>query len=378
MRLTAAQLNRATLDRQLLLRRHDLDPVAALRRVLALQGQEPAAPFVALWARVADFEPSTLARAYADGRVARATLMRVTLHVVATDDHPVLHAAMHPRLRASRVNDRRFREAGLAPEEADEAVATALAATAEPVTADRVTAALAAARGEEPHERLWWAVRTYAPILRAPTRGPWCFDGPIHYVAADGAGASPGPRPPALRHLVERYLRAFGPATVADVAQFTLLTRSSVREAVADLGEEVVRHEGPDGAELLDVAGATVPGGDEPAPPRLLGMWDSTLFAYHDRARVLPAEHRADVIRRNGDTLPAVLVDGHVRGVWRQVPDGIEVTPFVPYDDATWDGLAEEATGLHAMLVARDAATFGRHRRWWDRLPDRGRRVIGT
>src|SRR5690606_40916501 len=49
-----------------------------------------------------------------------------------------------------------------------------------------------------------------------------------------------------------------------------------------------------------------------PAPPRLLPMWDSVLLAYADRSRVLPEEYRPLVIRRNGDTLPTVLVDGHV------------------------------------------------------------------
>ena len=54
-------------------------------------------------------------------------------------------------------------------------------------------------------------------------------------------------------------------------------------------------------------------------PPRLLGMWDSVLLAYEDRSRVIPDAHRQHVIRRNGDVLPTVLVDGLVRGVWRSV-----------------------------------------------------------
>ncbi|MDX6605860.1 MAG: hypothetical protein QOD14_400, partial [Solirubrobacterales bacterium] len=48
MGLTAKQLNRATLGRQLLLRREPLDVVEAVRRVVALQGQEAASPYLAL------------------------------------------------------------------------------------------------------------------------------------------------------------------------------------------------------------------------------------------------------------------------------------------------------------------------------------------
>ena len=59
-----------------------------------------------------------------------------------------------------------------------------------------------------------------------------------------------------------------------------------------------------------------------------MAMWDSTLLAYADRTRIVPPEYRQLVIRRNGDVLPALLVDGYVCGVWRPVDDGIEATAF--------------------------------------------------
>jgi hypothetical protein len=49
--LTARQLNRATLGRQLLLRRESLDVVEAVRRCVALQAQEAASPYLALWTK---------------------------------------------------------------------------------------------------------------------------------------------------------------------------------------------------------------------------------------------------------------------------------------------------------------------------------------
>jgi Winged helix DNA-binding domain len=54
---TARQLNRATLGRQLLLGREPLDVVDAVRRVVAIQAQEPASPYIALWNRVARLRP---------------------------------------------------------------------------------------------------------------------------------------------------------------------------------------------------------------------------------------------------------------------------------------------------------------------------------
>ena len=53
MRLTARRLNRATLGRQLLLRREPLGAAEGVRRVVALQAQEAVSPYIALWSRVA-------------------------------------------------------------------------------------------------------------------------------------------------------------------------------------------------------------------------------------------------------------------------------------------------------------------------------------
>src|SRR5687768_12654111 len=102
MRLTARQLNRATLARQVLLEREPLDIVEAVHRAVALQAQEPASPYLALWNRVARFNPADLDRAFSVHAVVKATLMRVTLHAVDGADYPAFHEAMQPTLRAAR------------------------------------------------------------------------------------------------------------------------------------------------------------------------------------------------------------------------------------------------------------------------------------
>jgi len=111
--LTARRLNRATLDRQLLLRRSSLPVADAVARLLALQAQEPASPYLALWNRIAGLDASEVDRAFADGTVVRSSLMRVTLHAVHGDDWAALHAAMTPLLRASRLADYRWLESDL-------------------------------------------------------------------------------------------------------------------------------------------------------------------------------------------------------------------------------------------------------------------------
>jgi Winged helix DNA-binding domain len=101
--ITARELNRATLARQLLLERAPLSVTDAVRRVVALQAQQPASPYLALWNRVAGFDPAELDGAFASQRVVRAQLMRVTMHAVHAEDHQAFREAMDPTLRASRL-----------------------------------------------------------------------------------------------------------------------------------------------------------------------------------------------------------------------------------------------------------------------------------
>ena len=77
--------------------------VEAVHRAVALQTQEPASSYLALWNRVEAFDPAALDRAYVDHAIVRATLMRVALHAVDAADYPVFHEAMQPRLRAARL-----------------------------------------------------------------------------------------------------------------------------------------------------------------------------------------------------------------------------------------------------------------------------------
>jgi hypothetical protein len=165
--------------------------------------------------------------------------------------------------------------------------------------------------------------------------------------------------------LARRYLAAYGPANPADLAQFATLYRPPAKQAFADLADELVTYPGPDGKPLADLATAELADTDLPVPPRLLGMWDNALLAHTDRSRLIPPDYRATVIRRNGDVLPTLLVDGYVAGVWRPVEGGIEATAFRRLPRAVWDGLAAEAHALRAMLADREPLVFGRYGHWW-------------
>lgn len=377
MHLSAGQLNRTTLERQLLLSRERIDVVDAVARVVALQAQAPASPYLALWARVHRFDPTDLDAAFATGAVVKASLMRITLHAVAAPDYSSFHEAMQATLRAARLVDPCRISVGCSSMHPDELVTAVVRFAAEPRTDVQLQDWLEQVTGVR-DRRLWRAVRTFAPLHHVPDGGPWSFAGSSSFVAAPASSAAPQSTPrPATSRLLLRYLQGFGPASVRDCVQFTMLRQPAVRAALADLGELVVEHAGPEGEQLFDVADGRITAADTDAPPRLLGMWDSTLLAYADRARVLSADHRPWVIRRNGDVLPTLLIDGQVAGVWRAVPGGIEVTAFHRLDRTSWDGIAEEAAGLRALLADREPQVYSRYGHWWDKeLPATERRVL--
>lgn len=362
MTITARELNRSTLARQLLLRREPLDAARGVRRVVALQAQQPASPYLALWNRLTDFDPTGLDAAFTDHTVVKATLMRLTLHAVHAEDHPAFREAMHPVVRVSRLGPR-FTDSGLTAEDADELVPRLLEFAARPRTTAECEAWLGERLGAPPKPGAWWGLRQYTPLLHAPTGPPWSFGHRPSYIAPPAGPPRTDPEASAasLRTLVMRYLSGFGPASVADVAQFAMVARTRARAALAELAGGLDRLEGPEGEELFDLPGAPRPDATTPAAPRLMAMWDSVLLAYADRSRVLPAEYRRVVIRANGDVLPTLLVDGYVAGVWRPVAGGVEAAAFHPLPDEVWEGLAVEARSLVRFLAGREPEVYRRY-----------------
>lgn len=369
-RLTGRQLNRATLARQLLLERANLDVRAATERIGGLQAQEPASPHIGLWTRLAGFEPADLDRALAQRSVVKGTLMRSTLHIVSAADYLHLWPAVVPRLGSSRRQDR------ATPPNAKRLAALkarAEALTAEPRGLGELREHLGDADGMAPDEVLWWIRRSVA-FAHAPSEVPWSFGRrprlahALPWLGADGWPTTDE----ALEHVVRRYLGAFGPATAADLSQWSGLSVGTVRPGIAalDSAGELRRFSDERGRELLDLEGAPLPDADTPAPPRLLPMWDSTLLAFADRTRLISDADRRVVIARNGDTLPTFTVDGVVAGLWWAAaePGGrthILIEPFRPplaIGDARV--LEEEGERLADVVAPLEPTVYARYQGW--------------
>ncbi|MDX6440008.1 MAG: hypothetical protein QOF45_2591 [Gaiellaceae bacterium] len=350
--LSLRALNRATLARQLLLQREPLDVPAAVERLGALQAQRPRAPYVALAARLAGFQREDLSRALHDRSVVRATLMRETLHLVTAADYPHDAVAMATYFRTLRPN---HLPDGVDMKRVVELAGHAVEALAGPLEATALRALLAELEQEMADDRVWRRVRTNAPILHVPGDEPHAFGQRNRFVAAAAwLGKLEAEEAEGLTRLVRRYLGAFGPASRADVAAFTGLAVGTLAPALAALEPELEAVTDERGRELYDLRGTPRPPEDTPAPLRLLGEWDNVLLAHADRTRMFDDETRRRVIRKNGDVLPTILLDGVVAGRWwwRRKKDvaKVEATPFMKLTKAHRDEVEREAELVLTVL----------------------------
>ncbi|MBW3608399.1 MAG: winged helix DNA-binding domain-containing protein, partial [Actinobacteria bacterium] len=164
--LSARELNRATLARQMLLERaEDLAVPAAVQRLGGMQAQEPKHPFVGLWSRTGGFSPEALLGALAKRSVVRATLMRSTLHLFSAADYVALRLALQPPASAMlRVLGRRAE--GLDPDAV--VVATRRLLADRPLTFDAIRAGLQEHFPDVDERALGYAARTLVPLVMVP------------------------------------------------------------------------------------------------------------------------------------------------------------------------------------------------------------------
>lgn len=285
-------LNRAMLERQLLLHREALPVVAAVERVLGLNAQDPNLPYLALWSRLERFAIADLTAAIEDRSLVRSTLMRATQHLLSVPDFRLVRPVLAPLLRRVQRNAFGSRTRGV-DLDALVAEATELLADGQVLTRPELSRRLAARRPDVDPTALGWTVQYLLPLVHPAPSGTWNTRGATPFARADWTGIPPEATAEDVRRLVRRYLAAFGPATVADARAWSGV--SGLREVFAQLRPELRVYADESGRELFDVPDAPLPAADVPAPVRLLPEFDAPLLAYADRTRVMTDQVRRQV-----------------------------------------------------------------------------------
>ena len=316
--LSRLALNRALLERQLLLRRADVPVRDAIEHLLGLQAQSIAPPYYGLWSRLEGFDPSELGRMLTDREAVRMTLMRGTVHLVTVRDALLLRPLVQVVIERSHNGAFGRRMGGADIGELERAVREELDGEALPA---RELGRRLVARGiGEDVEAMGNATRVYAPLVQVPPRAVWGKRGQAKYATLESWTGRSLDADPSIEQVVLRYLGAFGPASVMDMQNWSGLTR--LREAFERLRPRLLTFRDEAGRELFDRSDASRPDPGVPAPVRFLGEYDNVLLGHADRSRLIPVDFPWKEMLADGRSVSNVLVDGMLRGTWWIERDG--------------------------------------------------------
>jgi hypothetical protein len=317
------------------------DPVVITEGLVALHATDPASVYLSAVARmpVADIKAVEDAQ-YETLELVRMLGMRRTMFVVTAATAPVVQAAASDAI--ARQLRRRYAvmlaEAGVAADcdaWLERACAAALATMRElgeatgaqlgratPLLRTRISLAEGKNWAANVNVTSW--VTTVLAAEGLITRGRplgswmgnqyrWRLSDPAVVEAARALGQGP-----AQAELARRWLRAFGPATVADLRWWTGWSVRETSAAVATLDTVEVNLEGIPGISLADDQETMAP----PEPwVALLPALDPTPMGWTDRDWYL-GPHAALLFDRSGNIGPTVWADGRVIGAWAQRQDG--------------------------------------------------------
>jgi DNA glycosylase AlkZ-like len=169
--LSLRALNRAMLERQLLLRRRRMPALAAVEHLVGLQAQLPNPPYIALWTRLEGFAVGELSQLVHDRKVVRAVLLRATQHLTAAPDFLSLRPLLQPVLDRGRQAAMGRLTAGMDLAE--------LAATGRELlrgrtlTRPQLRALLAERWPDRDPDALAWSVQYLVPLVHVPPGITW-------------------------------------------------------------------------------------------------------------------------------------------------------------------------------------------------------------
>jgi hypothetical protein len=334
-RLTAQALSGPPLKR----------PVDVAGRLLAVQGQDPRGARLAVRARTAGLNAADVDRELTEERSLLITwLNRGTLHLVRSEDYPLLQVLTTPPLLTSCT--RRLRQEGVSEKAAERAVETIERSLAEegPLSGAQLKERLEAARLRTAGQAFIHLM--FLSALRGITvRGPMVGKQHAYVLVRDWLGPQkPVDRDKALAELARRYLAGHGPADDRDLARWAGLPLRDARAGLAAIASELVERE--DG--LVDLA-KRLPAEPRP-PPRLLGAFDPLLLGWTSRDEVV-GPHRL-LVTINGIFRPFALVDGRAVATWRYAGGKVAIEPLGKVTKKARAALEADAAAVERFLAS--------------------------
>ena len=319
-------------------------PVDVAARLLAVQGQDPRGARLAVRARTSGLSADDVDRELSEERSLLITwLNRGTLHLVRSEDYPLLQALTTPPLLTS--NARRLRQEGVSEKVAERGVKMIERSLADegPLTGAQMKERLEAAKVPTAGQAFIHVM--FLSALRGLTvRGPMVGKQQAYVLVRDWLGPpKPVDRDKALAELARRYLAGHGPADGRDLARWAGLPLRDARAGLGAIASELVERE--DG--LVDLA-KRQPAEPHP-PPRLLGAFDPLLLGWSSREEVV-GPHKM-LVTTNGTFRPFALVDGRAVATWRYAGGKVTIEHLGEVSKKAAATLEEDAAAVEEFLT---------------------------
>jgi hypothetical protein len=319
------------------------DPIEATRRLLAVQAQDPRGARLAVRARTGGGHASDIDRGLTEDRSLVITWVnRGTLHLIASEDEPLLHALTTPQLRTG--SNRRLEQEGVSPAALRRGIAAIVRALGSegPMTRHQLRAVLDKARVPTAGQALVHVLYR-ATLDGLIVRGPMIGGDHAFALVADWLGERPKlDRDRGLAELARRYLAGHGPADERDLARWAQLSLRDARAGLNAIASELDQR--PDGlVDLRRGAPARLP------PPVLLGPFDPLLLGWRSRELVLDGAE--GVVTLNGIFKAIALVRGRAAGSWTLPGGRVKLDLWDQPSRATAAALRREAAAVEAYLT---------------------------
>jgi hypothetical protein len=319
-------------------------PADVAERLLAVQGQDPRGFRLAVRARTEGLTAADVERSLAERELIVTWLNRGTLHLVRSEDYPLLQALTTPPLLTS--STRRLRQEGVSEAQAERALVTIERALAEqgPLTRIQLRERLDSA-GLRTEGQALLHLFFLAALRGIVVRGPMVGKQHAYVSVRDWLGdPQPLDRGKALAELARRYLVGHQPATDRDLAKWAGLPLRDARAGLTAISSEL--EEGEDG--LVRLAKRSDP--EEIPPPRLLGAFDPVLLGWTSREDILGPH--TNLVTRNGIFHPFAMVKGRAVAKWGLAGGKLTVEPLQAFPATVAKALEADAAAVTRFLSA--------------------------
>ena len=320
--------------------------IETVEDICGLHAQIMSSAELSMWARVSGISRADLQNAlWEERRLVKLWAMRGTLHLLSSARYPDWQAALNTYEHFNSAAFKRY--FGVGAQEINDIVAAIRVVLADgPLTREEMAQRVADHLGIP--ERAEQLTGSWGSVLKpASFRGALCFapsDGQrVRFARPDRWLPELSGQPVeatvdgdhAVRAVLRRYLRAYGPASREDFARWWAIPAAAAGKRIRELADEVIQV-GVAGEPLWLLADdrADLESAEPVKAVRLLPAFDPYVIGITGHSeRLLPDPRlRPRVHRPQGWVSPVLVVDGRLAGIWRHdVKAGTLIVTVEPF-----------------------------------------------